>query len=49
MATIKIFFTEDSEFLSSDATETYLIPLEGWRQTQRPPAKSIKIRLAVVE
>jgi len=35
--------------MSSDATETYLIPLEGWRQAQQSPAKSVKIRQVVVE
>ena len=41
--------TEDSEFLSIDATETYLTLLGSWRRAQQPPAKSIKIRPAVVE
>jgi len=41
--------TEDSEFLSLDGTERYLIPLEGWRQAQQPPANGIEILPPVVE
>jgi len=41
--------TEDSEFLSIDATETYLIPLESWRQAQQSPVIGSRIGPSVVE
>jgi len=46
---IKTTPTRVSDFLSFDATETYLIPPRSWRRVQQPPAKSSKIRPAVVE
>jgi len=35
--------------MSPDATETYLIPLRGWRQAQQPPAIRSRIGQLVVE
>jgi len=49
MATIKILSTEDRDFLSFDAIETYLIPLDSWRRAQQPPVNRIRIGSAVVE
>jgi len=39
----------DSEFLSIDAPEMYLIPACSWRRAQRCPGDRIKIGYAVVE
>jgi len=41
--------TRVSDFLSSDATETYLIPPRSRRQGQQPPAIGSRIGPAVVE
>jgi len=41
--------TRVSDFLSSDATETSLIPLRSWRRAQRSPAIRIRIGAVVVE
>jgi len=41
--------TADSEFLSFDVTETYLIPLESWRQAQQSPTIGSRIGPSVVE
>ena len=35
--------------MSFDATETYVIPLRGWRHAQQPPAIRSRIGQLVVE
>jgi len=41
--------TEDSDFLSFDATGKYLIPSRSWRRAQQSPAIRFRIRGVVVE
>ena len=46
---VKTTLTRVSDFLSIDATETYLIPLRSWRRAQQSPAIGSRIGPAVVE
>jgi len=46
---VKTTLTRVSDFLSIDATETYLIPLRSWRRARQSPAIGFTIGEAVVE
>jgi len=46
---IKTTSTRVRDFMSSDATGTYLIPLRSWHRAQQPPAIRFGIRKVVVE
>jgi len=49
MVSIKTTVTRVSDFLSSDATETFLIPLRSWCQARQSPAIGFRIGAVVVE